>query len=122
MPVMKKTSLIKWGLLLGLILPLTLALPGNVWSADLHAAKQAGLIGEKPNGYLGLVQSAGKDVSTLVIAINGKRRAAYQALATKNGLSLLKIELLAGQRNIQKTPAGYYIQLPSGAWQKKPRI
>jgi len=115
-----KNKFLPLSILFALILPLTLALPGNVWSADLHASKQAGLIGEKTNGYLGLVKSAPADVSKLVADINKKRNSLYRSIATKNGASLLQIELLAGKKAIQKTPSGYYIQLPSGAWAKKP--
>jgi len=120
MPHIMKNKFLPLSILFALILPLTLALPGNVWSADLHASKQAGLIGEKTNGYLGLVKSAPADVSKLVADINKKRNSLYRSIATKNGASLLQIELLAGKKAIQKTPSGYYIQLPSGAWAKKP--
>jgi len=107
-------------LLLGLLVPCLLMAPVQAGATDLHAAKQAGLIGEKPDGYLGLVRSAPADVRELVTRINRKRRAHYQEIAARNGTTLRQVELLAGKKAIRKTPSGYYIQTPSGQWRRKP--
>ncbi len=117
---LKLRTFLPLAFLLGLMAPCLLISPTPAWSADLHAAKQAGLIGEKPDGYLGLVRPAPADVQQLVIRINQKRKAHYQKIAARNGTTLRQVELLAGKKAIQKTPSGYYIQTPSGQWQRKP--
>ncbi|ATX82809.1 hypothetical protein Ga0123462_1972 [Mariprofundus ferrinatatus] len=90
----------------------------TAWSADLQSAKAAGQVGEKPDGYLGIV-SGGPGVAGMVQDINQKRRAAYQNIARKNGTSLQAVEQLAGRKAIDKTPPGQYVMTPSGQWVRK---
>jgi len=92
---------------------------GSAWATDLRTAKAAGLIGEQPNGYLGIVSTAGDDVRALVQEINQKRRAAYRKIAAKNGIPLQNVEQMAGKKAMNKTPAGQYIRSSSGQWVKK---
>jgi len=90
------------------------------WGATISTAKQAGMIGEQPNGYLGLVvASPPADVRSLVVDINNKRKVHYQRIARQNGVSLASIETLAGKKAIKKTPAGQFIRLASGQWKRK---
>lgn len=88
------------------------------WALSLDEAKAKGMVGEKPNGYLGAV-SGGGDVQALVSDINQKRRQAYEEIARKNGTQLSAVETLAGEKAIQNTKAGLMIQGPSGQWMKK---
>ncbi|OIQ03176.1 MAG: DUF1318 domain-containing protein [Zetaproteobacteria bacterium CG06_land_8_20_14_3_00_59_53] len=88
-------------------------------AADLRSAKAAGYVGEQPNGYLGIVPGAPGDVPGLVADINQQRRAAYQNIAQSNGTSLGTVEQLAGRKAIEKTPAGQFVQSPSGQWVRK---
>ena len=106
-------------LLLALVLALTVA-PGALWAASLDQAKSQGLVGEQANGYLGVVAaSAPADVKALVADINQKRKQEYQSIAQRNKTSLDAVEALAGKKAIELTPAGQYVRLPSGQWQKK---
>lgn len=83
----------------------------------LGAAKTQGLVGEQPNGYLGVVGSSAqaKEIAEL---INKARKAEYQKLAAKNGIQLADVEAIAGQKAIEKTDPGQFIYL-NGQWQKK---
>lgn len=83
----------------------------------LGAAKTQGLVGEQPNGYLGVVGSSAqaKEIADL---INKARKAEYQKLAAKNGIQLADVEAIAGQKAIEKTDPGQFIYL-NGQWQKK---
>ncbi|MGE8499700.1 MAG: YdbL family protein [Pseudomonas sp.] len=103
-------------LLLSLSLP-AMALNLNQAMSALGDAKASGQLGELPNGYLGVV-SAGGQASEIANLINQARRAEYQKLATQNGIKLSDVEAIAGQKAIDKTPAGQYIQL-DGQWRKK---
>ena len=90
------------------------------WAIDLQAAKSQGLVGEQPNGYLGLVKaSAAADVKAMMDDINAKRKKAYQSIAQRNKTDLNAVEVLAGKKAIEKTPSGQYVKLPSGQWAKK---
>nr|WP_067298417.1 YdbL family protein [Marinobacterium profundum] len=92
----------------------------SAWALSLDDAKSQGLIGERSNGYLGIVVSnPSGDVKALVADINSKRKQAYQESASSAGVDLQIIELRIGQRLQQKTGNGQYIQTEAGAWQRK---
>lgn len=105
------------------ILPLLVLLvvfTHSAWAISLDSAKAQGLIGERPNGYLGTVNSSpSADVQMLVTEINSKREAKYREIAKKNGSQLSQVEALAGKTAIEKTSPGQYVQLPSGTWRIK---
>jgi len=84
---------------------------------NLPQAKAQGLVGEQPDGYLGVVKAEG-NTPTLVQLINAARRAEYQKLATANGLQLADVEVMAGQKAFNKTQSGHFI-LRDGQWVKK---
>lgn len=83
----------------------------------LPAAKAQGLVGEQPDGYLGIVK-AGAESAAVVQLINQARRNEYQKLATANGLQLADVEIMAGQKALEKTQSGHFI-LQEGKWVKK---
>jgi uncharacterized protein YdbL (DUF1318 family) len=98
------------------------AVPAGLALADpLGDAKTAGSVGERPDGYLGVVAGgAGADVKALVDEINGKRRTEYSAIAEKRGIDVKAVAALAGKKWIEKTPPGQYVMTSSGKWIKKP--
>jgi uncharacterized protein YdbL (DUF1318 family) len=83
----------------------------------LPAAKAQGLVGEQPDGYLGVVK-AGGDTAAVVQLINNARRNEYQKLATANGIQLADVEVMAGQKALDKTQSGHFV-LRDGQWVKK---
>lgn len=85
--------------------------------AQLEPAKQQGVVGEMPTGYLGAV-SAGGDAETLVKTINHARRAEYARIAERHDIPVTQVEAVAGQKAIERTPAGQYIQV-DGRWVRK---
>ncbi|EIK52099.1 hypothetical protein YO5_10205 [Stutzerimonas stutzeri TS44] len=108
--------------LAGLALALCLSLPAaamtlNEAMSALGAAKAAGLLGEKPDGYLGVVESRGT-AEEIASQINQARRAEYHRVAQQNGISVGDVEAIAGKKAIEKTPPGQIIQL-NGSWIRK---
>jgi len=98
---------------------IALFLSANLWAMDLESTKNAGLIGEQANGYLGIVSKpASRDVESLVRDVNEKRKVRYLEIAQKNNLSLSQVETQAGQKLIEKTSSGHYINSGS-SWEKK---
>ena len=90
------------------------------WAISLQDAKAQGLVGEQPNGYLGLVKAnAGADVKAMMNDVNEQRKKEYQAIARRNNTELKVVEALAGKKAIDRTPPGQYVKLPSGQWVKK---
>jgi len=90
----------------------------TVSGMSLEEAKAKGLVGEKVNGYLGVVASSGQDVQILVTDVNKKRRQAYDDIARRNKTPLDAVEALAGEKAIQNTQPGNYVEGPGG-WVKK---
>lgn len=88
-----------------------------VLALDLDEAKARGLVGEVNSGYLAAVKPS-PEVQALVDDINKKRREYYQGIARKNGISLLAVEVRAGQKAIEKTAPGGLINTGEG-WEKK---
>jgi len=97
---------------------LLLALPA--WALSLDEAKNQGLVGERSNGYLGIVvDNPGADVRNLVADINRKRKTAYEDSARSAGVELQVIELRIGQRLQNKAEPGHYIESGDGRWRRK---
>ncbi len=96
-------------------------MPLLAFGITLHEAKQQGLIGERPDGYLGLAKpSASSKTVELMKDINRKRRDVYRGIAEKNGTALSAVEALAGKKAMAKTASGQLIMQPNGTWAPKP--
>ncbi|OQW36049.1 MAG: hypothetical protein A4E20_08695 [Nitrospira sp. SG-bin2] len=89
-----------------------------VFALSLEEAKTKGLVGEKSTGYLGAVNPANPEAQALAEEINKKRRQAYQDIARRDGASVSAVESLAGEKAIEKTKPGNYVEGPGG-WMKK---
>lgn len=89
-----------------------------VFALSLEEAKTKGLVGEKSTGYLGAVDPANPEAQALAEEINKKRRQAYQDIARRDGASVSTVESLAGEKAIEKTRPGNYVEGPGG-WMKK---
>ena len=89
-----------------------------VFSMSVEEAKTKGLVGEKPNGYLGVVSPASPEAQALTDEVNQKRRQAYSEIAARNRTQLEAVEALAGEKAIQNTKPGHFVEGPSG-WTKK---
>lgn len=111
----------KWILVFG-VLGLTLVGfdgPQISYALTLQEAKSQGLLGEAPDGYLGLVSpTASSAVKSLMNTVNQKRKQKYQETAQRTGAQLRDTEALFGEALIKKTKPGHYIKL-SGKWVKR---
>ena len=88
------------------------------WALDLDTAKNNGLVGEAPTGYLEPVGAADGATQNLVNSINAKRRAEYEKIAKQRNVNLKDVEKLAGETAINKTRKGNYVKI-NGKWVKK---
>ena len=91
---------------------------GAAYGLSLEEAKARGLVGEKANGYLGVVNPGSQEAQALAADVNDKRRLAYQDIAARNKTPLPSVEALAGEKAIQNTKAGHFVEGPGG-WTKK---
>ncbi len=86
----------------------------------LGSAKKQGLIGERPDGLLGIVvPSPAADVAALVDSVNAERIEKYKAIAAKNGTAVDQVRALAGKKLIQSAEPGEFVMNAGGEWQQK---
>ena len=83
------------------------------------AARSAGQIGEKMDGYLGIVGAETPDLRRLVNDINIKRRAVYAEKSQQEAVTLEEYALATGCQLILKTVPGEKYQAPDGSWQTR---
>jgi uncharacterized protein YdbL (DUF1318 family) len=109
----------------GLIAPaMVLALAGvssPAWAdrdPAYAAARSAGQVGEKTDGYLGVVGGGG-DVRGLVDKINIQRRANYTDRAKAQNATVEEYAFTQGCMLIQRTAPGEKYQAPDGSWQTR---
>ncbi|HBC08245.1 MAG TPA: DUF1318 domain-containing protein [Rhodospirillaceae bacterium] len=98
---------------------LVVTLTVNAFALDLGTAKGQGLVGERPDGYLGAVAAGRADVQALVNDINAQRRAKYQGIAERRGTTLAAVEQFVGQKLISRADPGEYVMTPGGQWVRK---
>jgi uncharacterized protein YdbL (DUF1318 family) len=110
--------------LVGLLaLALAPLVPGHAVAADaLDAAKVAGHLGERFDGYLGVVSdSAPASAKALAADINTKRKAHYAQIAAKEGTQVDAVAAIAGAKLVQSAPSGQYVMPGAGAaWKRVP--
>jgi uncharacterized protein YdbL (DUF1318 family) len=88
--------------------------------SKLTQPKADGLIGEQANGYIGLVKNdVPADIKKLVNDVNAKRKAGYQKISNKQGVSLSEVEKVGGNTAFEKTRKGNYVRDANGRWRKK---
>lgn len=84
-----------------------------------ESARSSGQVGEKMDGYLGIVGNATAELRRLVNDINIKRRAVYAEKAQQANATLEEYALTAGCIAIAKTSPGEKYQAPNGNWQTR---
>lgn len=84
-----------------------------------EAARSSGQVGEKMDGYLGIVGAGSPALQKLVSDINIKRRAVYAARAQAANATLEEYAFTAGCQAILKTVPGEKYQAPDGSWQTR---
>ena len=101
-----------------LLLMLTVS---SAFAATLEEAKAAGQIGEKQDGYIGLVQSSvPADVAALINDVNAQRKERYEQIARENGIAVEDVAKLAFTRAFENTRSGHFVEASPGEWAKKP--
>ncbi len=84
-----------------------------------QAARSAGQVGEKPDGYLGVVGGQSAAVQSMVSDLNIRRRENYAQKAQEQGVTLQEYAVTQGCILIARTQAGEKYQDPDGAWQTR---
>ena len=83
------------------------------------AARQAGIVGERYDGYLGYSANPGEQVSRQVGAVNIKRRSLYTGLAARRNATVQEVGIAAGCELLAEVKAGEIYMLNDGTWRRR---
>lgn len=83
------------------------------------AARSAGQVGEKMDGYLGYVTPPSPALKAVVEDINLKRRAVYSEKAQAQKATVEEYAFTSGCLLIAQTQPGEKYQAPNGTWQTR---
>jgi uncharacterized protein len=80
-----------------------------------QAARQAGLVGEQPDGYLGIAGSPTAELQAMVNNINIQRKRQYTQQAAANS-TVEQMAFVTGCNLIARTAPGEKYRAPDGRW------
>jgi uncharacterized protein len=80
------------------------------------AARAGGQVGEKIDGYLGIVGAGGQSLKAMVDDLNIKRKAVYSQKAQEQRATVEEYAFTSGCLLISQTVAGEKYQAPDGSW------
>lgn len=101
---------------------IVLASAGTAWAQRdpaYEAARAGGQVGEKMDGYLGIVGASTPELQRLVNDINIKRRAVYAQKAQANSVTIEEYAFTSGCGAIARTQSGEKYQAPDGSWRTR---
>ena len=82
-------------------------------------ATSDGRVGERYDGYLGIVTSASPALRRQVAAINIRRRSLYSGLASSRGATPQEVGVAASCTLLGRVAVGGYYLLGTGVWQRR---
>ncbi len=87
---------------------------------EIEAAQQQGVVGERIDGYLGIV-SGNVDPALMrkVNEINNKRRALFDQKAQETGTATAQVARISGEKQVERAAKGEYVMRDDGAWTRK---
>ena len=107
-------------LVFALLLALSLAVPAAAQNSPaIRAAKAAGQVGERFDGYLGVAGAAPALVRREVDAINIRRRSHFSNLAASRGVSPQEVGLAAGCMTLTSVDVGEAYLLADNVWRRR---
>lgn len=82
-------------------------------------ARSAGVIGERYDGYLGIVSAASPALRRQIAAINIRRRALYSNLAASRNATPEEVGITAACALFGRVGVGEYYLFGTGVWQRR---
>lgn len=95
------------------------AAPSQAQTPPVNAARAAGLLGERYDGYLGLAAAAPASVRGHMSSINIQRRSIYSNLAAARGVSPREVGIAAGCELLSRVAVGEAYMLADGQWRRR---
>jgi hypothetical protein len=95
------------------------AAPALAQTPAVDAARAAGAIGERYDGYVGIASPVPAAVRSQVATINIRRRSLYSNLAARKGVSPADVGITAGCQLLARVGVGEAYLLADGGWRRR---
>lgn len=102
-----------------MLLVALLAVPAVAQTPAVDAARAAGQIGERYDGYLGVAGPVSAAVRSQVASINIRRRSLYSNLAASRGVSPSDVGITAGCQLLARVGVGEAYLWTEGGWRRR---
>ena len=102
-----------------LLLLLLASVPVAAQTPAVDAARVAGAVGERYDGYMGVAAPVSATVRSQVASINIQRRSLYSRLAASKGVSPQEVGITAGCQLLARVGIGEAYMLTDGAWRRR---
>jgi uncharacterized protein YdbL (DUF1318 family) len=102
-----------------ILLSLLIASAAAAQTPALDAARASGAVGERYDGYLGVVTAVSGAVRSQVTTINIQRRSLYSNLAARKGVSPQDVGITAGCQLLARVSVGEAYMWDDGAWRRR---
>jgi uncharacterized protein YdbL (DUF1318 family) len=96
-----------------------LAVPAAAQTPAVDAARAAGVVGERFDGYMGFAGAPSEAVRAQVSSINIRRRALYSNLGARKGASPSEVGVTAACQLLARVPVGGAYMLGDGVWRRR---
>src|SRR4051794_14770363 len=101
-----------------MLFALLVAGPAAAQSPAVNAARAAGQVGKRYDGYLGVAGPVSRAVRSQVATINIQRRSLYSNFASSRGVSPADVGVTAGCQLLARIPAGEAYMWNDGTWRR----
>jgi hypothetical protein len=101
------------------LLAIIIAVPAVAQTPAVDAARAAGVVGERYDGYIGISGAASAAVRSQVATINIRRRSLYSNLAAARGASPQDVGITAGCQLLARVGVGQAYLLADGVWRRR---
>ena len=102
-----------------LLLALMAAAPAAAQTPAVDAARVAGAVGERYDGYVGVAAPVSAAVRSQLTSINIQRRSLYSRLAASKGASPRDVGITAGCQLLARVSVGEAYMLGDGVWRRR---
>lgn len=102
-----------------LLVALFVATPAVAQTPAVNAARTAGMVGERFDGYLGIAGPVSGVVRSQVATINIQRRSLYSRLAASKGVSPQDVGVTAGCQLLARVAVGEAYLTTDGSWRRR---
>jgi len=102
-----------------IIVAALVAVPASAQTPAVEAARVAGVVGERYDGYMGFATAGSAQLKSQVAAINIRRRSLYSNLAASRGASPQDVGITAGCQLLARVGVGQAYMLGDGVWHRR---